>query len=241
MNKNIRWSPEVRDLLGLEALQTLCRTADEYNCVSCRQPGRALLERSHLVVITNDGPPIVQLAHRWCMESQVIAIDSDLLDLNNPNADLSEDVNAVTVLWPGTDGPLAGLIIDRSDAFGVVNRATGDTHDPFVSFLLGSGWAMVASTEQGFPVVDTGGIDLDHPGGRVLTYRPQTVLLDPLPTPDEAWIAAARERGVVRVYAGAVGLKKAAGQPLYDVMDAAISAGRIAGSYLPVQPSASRD
>jgi len=205
VNKNIRWSPEVRDLLGLEALQTLCRTADEYNCVSCRQPGRALLERSHLVVITNDGPPIVQLAHRWCMESQVIAIDSDLLDLNNPNADLSEDVNAVTVLWPGTDGPLAGLIIDRSDAFGVVNRATGDTHDPFVSFLL------------------------------------DATMAQPLPTPDEAWIAAARERGVVRVYAGAVGLKKAAGQPLYDVMDAAISAGRIAGSYLPVQPSASRD
>lgn len=236
MNKNVRWSPEVRDLLGMEALQTLCRTADEYTCFGCRNPGRALRERTHVIVLINSGPPFVQLAHRRCMESQIIAIDGALLD---PDSTPSEDVTSVTVLWPSPDGALAGLIVDRSDSIHMVHRDTGDPQDPFVSFLLGIGWHLVMSTDQGFPMVDTGTVDLDHPGGRVLTHDPDTVLLEPLPDPDSDWLGAARARGVVRVYAGAIGLKKAAGQTLADAMDTAITRGRVAGAYLPVAPTAS--
>lgn len=215
----------------MESLQTLCRTVDEYNCFGCHQPGRALRERSHVIVITNEGPPIVQMAHRRCMESQIVALDGALLD---PHSNLSEDVTSITVLWHSPDGPLAGLIIDRSDAVQVVHRDTGDSHDPFVTFLLDIGWHLVMSTDQGFPLIDTSTIDLDHPGGRVLTHGPDTILLEPLPDPDSDWLSAARARGVVRVYAGAVGLKKTAGRQLADVMADAIAGGRVAGAYLPV-------
>ncbi len=233
MNSFLRWSPEVRDLLGPDVLATLRRTTTQFQCFSCHHPGNATRRRTHVVVLAPaQEPPSVQFAHAGCHKSTVIT-DLDDLDLTNPAGDGSEDVHSLTWLWPNPAGALAGLLIDRAVTYGSLDRDTGKLTDPWLASLTALGWEPVNTMDQGFPMVSTATIELDYPGGgRILTHAPKTILLQPLPDPTTAWMAAARQRGVVRVYAGQIGVRR--GADLEYLMAAAISSGQIVGAYLPV-------
>ncbi len=97
LNKFVRWSPEVKEFLGPDALTTLCRSAGDYTCITCSKPGKATRERTSVIVVkgTPEAPPVVQLAHARCAPSQIITLDtvydSTLLGSNDFTALFSEE------------------------------------------------------------------------------------------------------------------------------------------------------
>ncbi|GAT07616.1 hypothetical protein H7I77_25315 [Mycolicibacterium novocastrense] len=236
LNKFVRWSPEVKEFLGPDALTTLCRSAGDYTCITCSKPGKATRERTSVIVVkgTPEAPPVVQLAHARCAPSQIITLDTATIDPDNPSINLDEDIISVTMLWQAADGPLAGLILDRHAGISLIH-GSGDREDLWVQFLLEKQWALVLDPAQNFPLITTGTIELNRSGqGRVVSDPAGTVLLDPLPDPSEQWVSAALDRGLVRVYAGDVGISDHPDHDVQNTLFTAISAGRIAGAYLPV-------
>lgn len=236
MNARIECSPPVKDFIGDEVLATLRRTADHYNCFTCHRPGNATRVRTSVIVITGtSGPPVVQLAHAGCTTSRVQAIDGPTTTADSFTN--GEDVISMTTLWPLPGGPLAGLIIDRHAAVSIV-FGHGDRTDPWLQLLLDKQWALVLDANQDLPVVSTTAIELDTPG-RVTIETPDgqdtLTLLEPLPNPTPEWTTAATHRGIVRVYAGDIGLHN---HPDHDAPTAvlnAIAAGQVAGAYIPLR------
>lgn len=234
MNSFLRWSAEVKALVGQEALQTMSRTADGYVCAGCDKPGKATRERTNIIVVVGDAsaPPVVQLAHARCVPSQVVRVDGPTIDPTALPDDLDEEVHSLTVLWASADGPLAGLIIGRHGKLAVIH-GSGDRDDPWLQFLLAQHWTLVLDDSQSFPVIDTCTVELGDDGGRVVVNdADRTVLLEPLPDPREEWVRAAADRGIVRVYAGDIDLAEAGNVP--GAVRAAIAAGRVVGAYVPV-------
>lgn len=94
----VKWSRDVADFLGRDALMTVSRTSKDYNCFSCGQPGKATRERTNVVVVTGDGPPVINFAHGRCMQSQVI---STTLPISaRTDWERGEDVTSLQLLWP---------------------------------------------------------------------------------------------------------------------------------------------
>jgi len=237
MNSFLRWTPEVAQLLGPEALKTLSRTANGYVCARCDQPGRARQERTSIVVSVGDqsAPPVVNLAHGCCAQPQVIRIEGASIDINAMG---DEELLSVTMLWPDGDTGVAGLIVDRHDAISVIHQPSGERDDPWLQLLLSLQWDLVLDVSQRFPVIDSCVVELDDGGRLVVTEPARSILLDPLPSPSVQWVHAARARGIVRVFAGDVGLSE--GGAVHDALSAAIGAGRVVGAYVPVAQSATR-
>lgn len=235
MKPYIHCSPFVKSAVGQEVLANLHRTVTDYNCFGCHQDGNAKRERTNVILITGaeDAPPVLQLAHARCAPSQIVALDGPTVDLTN-TASLAEDVVSVALVWPSPAGPLAGLIIDRHASIAVIHNH-GDIEDPWVQFLLSQQWELVFDISQEFPIVSTTTAELDHQGnGRILTNDPATVLLDRLPDPVPEWTTAAHTRGIIRIYAGDVGVNTHPDNNAYAALMTAISAGRIVGAYVPV-------
>ncbi|MGD9622216.1 MAG: hypothetical protein AB7G47_19510 [Mycolicibacterium sp.] len=235
MNARIECSPPVKALIGGEVLTTLRRTADHYSCYSCHQPGNATRARTNVIVITGtDGPPVIQLAHAGCTPSQIVTLDGPTTDKHSFSR--GEDVISMTTLWPAPEGPLAGLIIDRHAELSIV-FGHGDREDPWLQLLLDKQWALVLDANQDFPLVSTTALELDGPG-RVTIDAPDAqstvTLLAPLPDPTPEWITAAATRGIVRVYAGDIGLRNHPEHDAPNAVVAAIAAGQVAGAYIPV-------
>lgn len=238
MKTYIHWSPFVKAAVGLEVLTNLNRTATDYNCYTCHQDGNATRERTNVILITGTTkgtPTVLQLAHAHCAPSQIVTVDGPTVDLTDTSA-LAEDVVSVRLVWPSPTGPVAGLILDRHASIAIL-RNHGDTEDPWLQFLLGQQWALVFDISQDFPLVSTTTAELDHQGnGRILTTDPATVLLDRLPDPIPEWTAAAHARGVIRIYAGDIGVNAHPDNNAHAALLTAISVGRVVGAYVPVSP-----
>lgn len=236
MKPHVHWSPFVKAAVPLEVLTNLRRTATDYNCFACHHDGNATRERTTVILITGTegAPPVLQLAHARCAPSQIVTLDGPTIDLTDTQS-LAEDVVSVGVLWPSPTGPLAGLILDRHASITVIHNH-GDTEDPWVQFLLSHQWELAFDIGQEFPIVTTTTTELDHQGhGRILTTNPDTVLLDQLPDVTPQWTTAAHDRGIIRIYAGDIGIHTHPdGTTAHAALMTAISAGRVVGAYVPV-------
>lgn len=230
MNARLEWTAAVSDVIGVEALKEVCRTANKYRCQQCGGQGNATKERTSIIVVAGDRtkPPLVNLAHYRCAAPQVVHVEWSP-GVVGPG---DEDVVSVPVVLPLPDGELAGLLIDRHDQVAVIHKASGARQDPWLQFLLGNGWERVFDSGQEFPLVNTCVIEL-HGGGRVVGTDPQrTVIVEPLPDLAPEWMTPALARGYVRVYAGELRLDEASSYPA--ALAAAIGAGRVAGAHVPL-------
>ncbi|WP_006246307.1 hypothetical protein [Mycolicibacterium tusciae] len=237
MSTFVKWSRDVADFLGRDALITVSRTSKDYNCFSCGQPGKATRERTNVVVVTGDGPPVIKFAHGRCMQSQVI---STTLPISaRTDWERGEDVTSLQLLWPTPSGYSAGLVIDRSSGVTALHR-TGDVEDLWTQMLLEQGFDLLLETGQPCPVVNTCAIELDTAGrGRVLLNDKahpgqQLVLLDHLPDNLPDWTQAAFDVGAVWIFAGDVGLQDDASQGAAALLAEAISKGSLVGATVPV-------
>lgn len=233
MNSFIKWSPEVRDVLGAERLATLCRDANEYVCVRCDQPGKATRERTNVLVDVGPGPLIVRLAHARCASSQIVRVDQP--PTARPGG---EDVVCRQLKWQLSSGLLAGLLIDHSGGL-VGVHPSGDLEDPWTQALLAQGWQLIIDGDQPCQPIDTGVLELNTAGqGRLMVDAPyapgrQIALLDQLPGFDPDWTQAALTRRFLKVWAGTVGTSEDYTQ-FGNEVDAAIRRGHLVGALVAV-------
>ncbi|ART74347.1 hypothetical protein BTO20_37650 (plasmid) [Mycobacterium dioxanotrophicus] len=240
MSSFIKWSPQVRDLVGDEVLRTLCRTTKDYNCMRCERDGRAARERTHVIVVCPPGMPyFIQFAHGRCAPSQVIRLpQSAMTGEGDPN--YSEQVITTQFLWPTSEGFLPGLIIDRPPGLTVV-RANGDVDDLWTQLLLRVGWDLLVSLDQPCRHVNTSAVELSDDGGtgRVVFDDPdhsdsRLVLVDRLPALLPEWRQAAADTGCIRILAGTIGTASADHRVTEADVIAAVQQGSVVGALVPV-------
>ncbi|PQM45310.1 hypothetical protein C1Y40_04535 [Mycobacterium talmoniae] len=236
MSSFVKCSAEVAELLSQDALDTVRRTTNQYTCAGCKKPGKARRERTNVVIFTGDGPPVISFAHARCLPSQVIeSPESTLADRCDGG---NEEILSQQILWPTSEGYLAGLVIDRPIGVTAL-RPTGDLEDLWTQLLLDQGWELLLHISQPCPQVTTTTLELSSTGrGRVMLddpYRPgkRIQLVDQLPDLMPEWIAAVRSTGVVRIIAGAIG--STPGTPLSEPQIVqAIQLGKMVGAVVPV-------
>lgn len=122
MGSFVKWSTEIKDLVGLDALLSLSRQASDYVCAAgCGKPGKATREKSSVLVFMGEGlaVPTMQLAHGKCANPQIVMVGQTPTRLE----DEPDDVSSVAVLWPDAAGPIPGLIIDHEPEISLVHRS----------------------------------------------------------------------------------------------------------------------
>ncbi|PBA68876.1 hypothetical protein [Mycobacterium avium] len=232
MGSFVKWSTEIKDLVGLDALLSLSRQASDYVCAAgCGKPGKATREKSSVLVFMGEGlaVPTMQLAHGKCANPQIVMVGQTPTRLE----DEPDDVSSVAVLWPDAAGPIPGLIIDHEPEISLVHRS-GETADPWVQALVARDWVLVTEPLQDCPLLPDWVIEVDSRGSGKVADTAGLILLDTLPNPTPEWVQAATQRGAVRTYAGDIRL--GLNNPR-DAVLGAIAAGRVAAAYIPVSPT----
>ncbi|WP_454793801.1 hypothetical protein [Mycolicibacterium lutetiense] len=235
----LRWSPEVRELLGDDVVRTLRRKTAIYTCVKCDKNGRASRERTHVIVVCSPGRPnFVQFAHARCAPSQIVRLPAgavrDVADI-----DFSEEVVTSQILLPTSEGYLPGLIIDRPSGFRLMYDS-GDVEDMWTQLLLRVGWDLVLNIGQPCPQVATTTVELSPDGaGRVVFDDPDKpgvdplVLADRLPVLEPEWLRAAATTGWVLIFAGTIGSETDESVTEQELA-AAVSQGHVVGALVPI-------
>ena len=130
------------DFLGRDALMTVSRTSKDYNCFSCGQPGKATRERTNVVVVTGDGPPVINFAHGRCMQSQVSRATSTVGFGSPPQGALAGSLARKNIIPPGlgtlpTHTPLfVGLLVGVVIMVGALTFVPVLALGPVVEHLL---------------------------------------------------------------------------------------------------------
>ncbi len=226
----IKWTAEVKELLGADTLTGLQRASSDYVCAAgCGKPGHAKREKSSIIVFVGEGMavPTIQLAHGKCADPQIVNVGESPV----PAGDDADEVSSLAVLWAGGDGPIAGLIIDHTPMLTLISGSAA-TEDPWVQALLLRNWTLVTDPVQACPLVPDWYVQVDAAGGGQVVDASGLVLLDRLPNPTSEWIRAATDRAMVRVYAGDVRMDKSTPS---EAVVSAIKAGRVAAAYLAVR------
>lgn len=231
MGSFVNWSTEIKDLVGLDALQSLSRQASDDVCAAgCGKPGKATREKSSVLVFMGEGlaVPTMQLAHGKCARPQIVMFGQSPTRLE----DEPDDVSSLAVLWPDAAVPIPGLILDHEPKISLMHRS-GEIADPVAGHQRLNP-VLVAEPLQECPLLPDWVIEVDAHGSGKIADTAGLVLLDTLPNPTPEGVQAATQRGAVRTYAGDIRLGQ--NNPR-DAVLGAIAAGRVAAAYIPVSPA----
>jgi hypothetical protein len=233
-------APEVADLVGDQELRLLARLAafGPFECIACGREATAAVAVAAAVAVrtaktaasrgatvASSGRDLIllRLAHRSCLESQVI--DSDRMPA------LAEDtVFAATAMQAGQPGPRPLLLVDFTAGAAAPAGPDGRA-DLLIRSLLEAGMTLV--TDLATPLPQAPGFSVRIRRGKVSILDPAGAALAEGLTPVlvPGWQDAVRASSEVAVMAGSgLGLESGSGG-LAD----AVRQGQVAGGRVPVR------
>lgn len=235
---DIRASAEVQKLIGAESLRRLSTDAYSfYRCVRCRQVGRTTDPTSVVVYLYRGHKAVVELAHAWCADSQIVEVDAD----PSPGIGLDSgraDMRAMTLILEYPDEPeLRPFLLLERRAETATSTQGGETISLTVAALLRHGLALMVSGSQLPELAEGWRLHRpDRQSARLVESGGVIVYSGDCAQPGD-WVRLVDSVGACVVMVGTIGLYAVPDEELTDgrvhqMLEEAARAGMLAGGLV---------